>query len=170
MTTKRKRRTTKRKNVALTPYNARRAKVGAFDTQSIMFAAVGGAAGGFLNKLIPDSWNLDPKIVSGGKIAIGAIMPNLAKDGKTKMMLQHMGEGLIAVGTYELLQNMGLINGLGEIKAKDDDLLVVTLEGIEDIEFEEVAQDVAEDLNVVQDDVLNQNPDLAVIQDDVLNG
>lgn len=150
----------------LTPYRKRStSKLAGIDVTSILAVAGGGAAAGFINKVLPST--LDPKIVAVGKVALGAVMPMLAKEGKTKMMLSHFGEGFIAVGTYELLKGMGVISGIGAADIADDDLLAISLEGIDDVEYEEISENVlnGDDLNVINDDVLAG--DLNVINGDL---
>jgi hypothetical protein len=158
------------RSTSLVPYRARtKSRLAGFDPMSVLVVAAGGAAAGLINKVIPTT--LDSKIVAVGKVAIGALLPMLTKEGKTKQMLSHFGEGFIAVGTYELLKGMGVISGIGQTEVADEDLLAVSLEGIEDIEFEELDElneNVlnGDDLNVVNDNVLNGD-DLNVINGDL---
>lgn len=146
-------------------------KLGGFDFMDPVLVAGGAIGGKFLNTLFPD---LDPKIKAGAKIVIGALAPTFIKNPKTKMMAHHLGDGLVACGAIELAQELGIIAGVGEIK--DDDFLIVSLDGvdgIEDIEFENISDDVNE---IISDDILNGNDvnvvsdDVNVVSDDILNG
>ena len=155
-----KRKGTPTRSTSLVPYKRRaKSRLSGFDPTSILIVAAGGAAAGLLNKVIPTT--LDSKIVAIGKVAIGALLPMISKEGKTKQMLSHFGEGFIAVGTYELLKSFNVISGIGQTEVNDEDLLAVSLEGIEDIEFEE--------LDELSDNVLNGG-DLNTINEDILNG
>jgi len=125
-----------------------RSSMGAIDTTGILGVVVGAVATKLLDKVIPDSIN--DKIVSGGKVALGIALPMLVKDGKMKNVLQGVGNGMVAVGVVELLNSFGVLNGLG---ANDDDMLLVSLEGTDDISV--INGD--DDINVINglgDDVL----------------
>jgi hypothetical protein len=169
---RRRRRTTKRKR-SITPYRARRVSgLKKFDFNHALIVAAGGAAAGFIDKLIPESWNLKPEYLAGGKMVIGAIVPELVKNPKQKETARAFGDGLIAVGTYQLMQSLGLIEGTDYINEdlKDDDLLVVTLDGVtEDVEFEDVNEETdphsQEDLNVVNE----MFSDIPIVNDDILS-
>lgn len=106
----------------------RHSMLGAIDTTNIIAVAAGAAAAKFLDKVIPDTVN--DKIVAGGKIALGVALPMFSKEGKTKAMLGGVGSGMIAVGTVELLSSFGVLSGVG---ADDKDMLVVSLEGVDDL-------------------------------------
>jgi len=129
--------------------------LGAIDTTSLLGTAAGALAAKLLNKVIPET--IDNKIVAAGKIAIGVVLPMLSKDGKTKNMLQGVGAGFIAIGTTELVNEFIALEGLGEAS---DDTLSIALEGIEDVEFEEMSS------NVLGEEVLGMDDDLAVVNAD----
>lgn len=168
---RRRRRPAKRKR-ALTPYRARRVSgLKKFDFNHALIVAAGGAAGGFIDKLIPDSWNLKPEYLAGGKMLVGAIIPELVKNPKQKETAKAFGDGLIAVGTYQLMQTLGLLDGTDYVNEdlKDDDILVVTLDGVtEDVTFEEVTEETdphaQTDLNVINE----MYSDLPTVSDDIL--
>jgi len=125
-----------------------RSMIGAIDFNSVMGVVVGAVATKLLDKVIPDTIN--DKIVSGGKVALGLALPMLSKEGKTKNLLSGVGNGMIAVGVVELLNSFGVLNGLG---ANDDEMLVVSLDGADDLNV----VNGADDINVVNglgDDVL----------------
>lgn len=141
-------------------------QLGAIDTTNLLTTAIGALGAKFLNKVIPSTVN--SSLVAGGKIAVGVFLPMLSKDGKTKNMLTGVANGFIAVGTIELVESFGVtLEGLG---AADDTTLAVALEGIEDIEFEEVeTRQLGE--NVLGEEVLGAN-DLQVVNGndlDVIN-
>ena len=128
-----------------------RSMIGAIDFNSVVGVVVGAVATKLLDKVIPDTIN--DKIVSGGKVALGLALPMLSKEGKTKNLLSGVGNGMIAVGVVELLNSFGVLNGLG---ANDDEMLVVSLDGADDIN---VVNGV-DDINVVNglgDDVLGDD-------------
>lgn len=125
-----------------------RSMLGAIDFNSVIGVVVGAVATKLVDKVVPDTIN--DKIVSGGKIALGLALPMFAKEGKTKNLLSGVGNGMIAVGVVELLNSFGVLNGLG---ANDDEMLVVSLEGTDDISV--INGD--DDINVINglgDDVL----------------
>ena len=146
MARKRKTKTRKRSRS-----RSRSRSMGAIDINSVMGVVVGAVATKLLDKVIPDTIN--DKIVSGGKIALGLALPMLSKEGKTKNLLSGVGNGMIAVGVVELLNSFGVLNGLG---ANDDEMLVVSLDGIDDLNV----INGMDDLNVVNglgDDVLGDD-------------
>ena len=146
MARKRKTKTRKRSRS-----RSRSRSIGAIDINSVMGVVVGAVATKLLDKVIPDTIN--DKIVSGGKIALGLALPMLSKEGKTKNLLSGVGNGMIAVGVVELLNSFGVLNGLG---ANDDEMLVVSLDGIDDLNV----INGMDDLNVVNglgDDVLGDD-------------
>jgi len=128
--------------------------LGAIDTTNILAVAAGAVAAKFVDKVIPDT--IDSKIVSGGKIALGIALPMLSKDGKTKAMLQGVGSGMVAIGAVELLSSFGVLSGIG---ADDSDMLVVSLDGVDDLPVINGEEDIA---------VVNGNVD--VLGADVLAG
>lgn len=97
-----------------------RSHLSGLDVSGIASLIVGAVGAGLLNKIIPTT--IDAKIVAGGKIAIGLMLPMLVKDGKTKAMLQDFGYGFVAVGSLDLLKGMGVLSGTDGTGA--DDLLV----------------------------------------------
>ena len=118
--------------------------MGGIDITNILGVIVGAVGSKLIDKVIPDS--IDKKIASGGKVAIGLLLPMLSKDGKMKNILGGVGAGFVAVGSVELLNSFGVLSGLG---ASDSDMLVVSLEGADDL-------DVINGLDVIQGlDVIN---------------
>lgn len=107
---------------------SRGSMMGAIDTTNILGVALGAVAAKFVDKIIPET--VDAKIVAGGKIALGVALPMFVKSGKAKDILAGVGSGMLAVGTVELLTSFGVLSGVG---ANDDDMLVVSLEGVDDI-------------------------------------
>lgn len=100
--------------------------LGAIDFTNTLAVIAGAVAGKMVDKVIPES--IDPKISAAGKIGLGLFLPNFVKDGKTKALLQGVGSGMIAVGALDLATSLGVISGVN-----DDDMLAVSLEGIEDL-------------------------------------
>jgi len=172
MTIKRKR-TSNRHKAIVRPTRVTRRKIsglGGMNLTDPLLVGGGAIAGRFLDKLFPA---MDAKLKAGGKIAIGILLPMVIKDPKSKKLLELLGYGLVATGSLELATSMNIISGIGSVNdLKDDDLLVVSLDGVDDdklaelIEFEDVLNDdilngddipvVSDDINVVQDDILNQ--------------
>jgi hypothetical protein len=118
--------TKKKKSTRRTSRRSRGRALGAIDTTNLMGVVAGAIGSKFLDKVIPAS--LDPKLVAGGKVALGVFLPNFVKDGKTKAMLSAVGNGMIAVGAVELMTQFGVLSGV-----EDTDLLAVSLEGIDDL-------------------------------------
>lgn len=170
MTTKRKR-TTKRHRAVVRPTTVTRRKLSGIKGMNItdpLLVGVGSIAGRFIDKFLPE---MDAKLKAGGKIAVGIFLPMLSKEPKAKRLLELLGYGMVATGSIELANEMGVVEGIGAAKLKDDDLLVVSLDGVDEdklneyVEFEDVLNDdilngdipvVSDDINVVQDDILNQ--------------
>jgi len=147
--------------------NRRSRGMGAVDTQSLIALAVGALGAKLLNKVIPDT--LNKNLVAGGKIAVGVFLPMISKDGKTKAMLGDVGKGFVVVGTLELAESFGI--GENVLGGNDSKTLAVALEGIEDVEFEDISDNVlgdyddeymdGDDLNVI-----NADEDLSVVNAD----
>lgn len=131
----------------------RRHSVGAIDFTNILSVVAGAVAGGMVNKLIPADSKIDPRIVSGGKVALGVALPMLAKSGSTKNMLAGVGSGMIAVGSVELLKALvpTMMSGIGE-----DEFVSVSLDGIGE--------------SVLAEDVLSGDIDVINGDIDVING
>ena len=126
------------------------------DFTNILGVVAGAVAGGFLDKVIPDS--IDKKIVAGGKIALGVALPMFVKTGSMKNALAGVGAGMIAVGSIDLLKGFGVLSGDFGMGANDD-ALEISLNGDQDI----LAGD---DLSVINDNVLNGEDDLSVLNGD----
>ena len=94
---------------------------GKIDFTNIL-AVVGGAViAGYVNKLVPVTVN--DKIVAGGKVALGIVLPMLSKNGQTKNILSGVGAGMIAVGSVDLLKSFGAISGDFDIPVINGDVL-----------------------------------------------
>ena len=101
----------------------RRSKMsgGKIDFTNIL-AVVGGAViAGYVNKLVPVTVN--DKVVAGGKVALGIVLPMLSKNGQTKNILSGVGAGMIAVGSVDLLKSFGAISGDFDIPVINGDVL-----------------------------------------------
>jgi hypothetical protein len=105
-----------------------------------------------LNKVVPST--VDPRLVSGGKVALGIALPMLSKSGATKNILAGVGSGMVAVGGVELLKAVApnVISGIGE-----DEFISVSLDGIgESVLAEDV---LSGDISVVNGDISVVNGD-----------
>jgi hypothetical protein len=131
---------------------SRKSTMGAIDFTNILGVVAGAIAGGYVNKLIPEGMEINPKIISGGKIALGLALPMLVKTGKMKNILAGVGSGMIAVGTIDLLKDMDILSG-----ADEDDMLEISLNGDQDV----LSGD--DDLSVINGDVLAGDDDINVI-------
>ena len=104
----------------------RRSKIsmlGAIDTMNILSVVGGALIAGYVNNLLPKDSTIDPKIIAGGKVALGVALPMLSKDGKMKSILGGVGAGMIAIGSVDLLKSLGVINGDFDIPVINGDLL-----------------------------------------------
>ena len=127
--------------------------MGAVDFTNILSVVAGAVAGGMVNKLIPADSKIDPRIVSGGKVALGIALPMFSKSGSTKNILAGVGSGMVAVGSVELLKGLAptMFAGIGE-----DEFVSVSLDGIgEDILAENILAEnvLAGDIDVVNGDI-----------------
>jgi hypothetical protein len=142
----------KRKKISGVRRRQRMHGVGAIDFTNILSVVAGAVAGGMVNKIVPETVN--PKLVSGGKVALGVALPMLAKSGSTKNILAGVGAGMIAVGSVELIKSFApnMISGLGE-----DEFISVSLDGIgESVLAEDV---LSGDIDVINGDISVVNGD-----------
>ena len=121
--------------------------VGSFTPE--LGAVLGGATGGFVNKILPST--LNPKLVAGSKIVLGGVIRRTFKGD----LASGIGLGMVALGTYELLQQLGVLSGIGA--PADSDMIAVSLDGI--------GQDGTTTVLAGADDlsVINGSGDLSVI-------
>jgi hypothetical protein len=126
-----------------------------FDFMSPLAAAGGAVVARLLDKVIPATVN--PKLVAGGKMVVGALLPMVSKDVKTKSLLQSAGNGMVAIGTSDLLKEFGVLSGTDKIDDLDEKA-DFALELSDDILNDKILND---DVNVVNDDVnvVNGNDD-----------
>lgn len=88
-----------------------------FDIKKIGMKAAGLGAGavaaGLVNKVLP---NFNPKLRSALKIAAGVILPELAPK---QDLIGHAGDGMVAVGVLELVQQFapGMVSGFDDAVA-----------------------------------------------------
>ena len=122
----------KRKHKKTKKHHSRRRShkggLGAIDFTNILGVVAGAVAAGYVDKLIPDTMDLDPKILAGAKIALGVALPMFVKSGSMKNVLAGAGAGMIAVGSVDLLKGMGMLAGTAE-----DDVLEISLSGDMDV-------------------------------------
>lgn len=135
---------------------------------SVDFQKILGMAGGVFakKKFLDDNLPIDdPKMKAVAIMAIGELAPkqdfvkNVIKD---QSMLQGAGDALSVLALADLMTDMGIISG--GAMGGDDDELAVAIEGIDDVEFDDMGDD---DLDVVNEDVLGDD-DLDVVNEDVL--
>lgn len=119
-----------------------------FDSTHIMATAGGAAAATFVNKF---TGSIDSKMSALIKIGGGIALPMLAKNAKTKQMLQSLGGGMIAVGTVELLGAFG-VNGFGAPESNAE--LFVAIEGLDDLDVLNADVLAGDDIDVLNADVL----------------
>lgn len=118
----RKKRSSKRR-IGSVRRRSKRSMLGAIDTMNILSVVGGAVIAGMVNKLIPAGTTIDPKIIAGGKVALGIALPMLSKDGKMKSILSGVGAGMIAVGSVDLLKALSVISGDFDIPVINGDLL-----------------------------------------------
>ena len=129
----------------------RKSSMGAIDVTSILSVVVGAAISSFADKIVPAT--VDKKIVSGGKIALGVVLPMLVKDGKSKSILTAVGSGMIATATVDLLKSFGVLSGA------EYEFLQVDLSGTEDV----LAGD---DISVINGNGVLAEDDISIINGD----
>lgn len=138
--------------------SSRSKSIGGLDLQETLGLAIGIYGGVKIEDLIPQLANMDPNIKAVGKIAVGQFgknMPMVRNFIKDDSLRKGIGSGLASEGIRELLQGMGLIQGIGA-PLDDDDELAVVIEGIDDIDS--VNADVlGEDIPSVNADVLGED-------------
>jgi hypothetical protein len=131
-----------------TKRRSHRSGMGAIDFTNILGVVAGAVAAGYLDKLVPDSVN--PKIVAGGKVALGVALPMFVKSGSMKNILAGAGAGMIAVGSVGLLKEFGVLSG-----TTNDDVLEISLNGDMDVLS-------GDDMSVINASVLAED-DMSVI-------
>jgi len=122
--------------------------MGAIDFTNILGVVAGAVVAGYLDKVVPESVN--PKIVAGGKVALGVALPMFVKSGSMKNILAGAGAGMIAVGSVDLLKGFGVLSG-----TESDDVLEISLNGDMDVLS-------GDDISVINASVLAED-DMAVI-------
>jgi hypothetical protein len=136
----------KRKKISGVRRRQRMHGVGAVDFTNVLGVIAGAVAGSMLNKVVPST--VDPRLVSGGKLALGVALPMFSKSGSTKNILAGVGAGMVAVGSVELIKAVAptMLSGLGE-----DDFISVSLDGIgESVLAEDV---LSGDIDVINGDI-----------------
>jgi hypothetical protein len=135
-------------------------RIGGMDFSQELGTIIGAAGGGFLNKVIPASVN--PKLSAALKIVAGAAVRRTVKNN----IGNGIGLGLVAVGSVELLQQLGVLNGVGA--PTDTDMMAVSLEGTD----EEMGSVVlAGEEEVLSGDLSVMNGDLSVMNgEDEISG
>lgn len=92
----------------------RRRRVGAASGMQAVIMKLGGiAAGVFLGgEVVKMASTLDPKILGGSLLAVGALTPKFAKGNP---LIEGVGYGLAAKGANTLLTSFGVITGFGAV-------------------------------------------------------
>jgi hypothetical protein len=141
-------------------------RIGGLDFSGDLGAILGGAGAGFLNKVIPGSVN--PKLSAALKIVVGGVVRRTVKTN----IGSGIGSGLQAVGTVELLQQMGILSGIGA--PSDTDMMAVSLEGANEEYVGETVLAGNTDVLGAADDLntINGSGDLNTINgaEDMING
>lgn len=130
-------------------------KIGGMDFTGDLGAIIGGAGAGFLNKVIPASVN--PKLSAIAKIVIGGIVRRSVKNN----LGSGIGSGMQAVGSVELLQQMGILSGIGA--PSETDMMAVSLEGANDEFIGETVLGGAGDMDTIGESVLAGSGDISTI-------
>lgn len=101
-------------------------------------AAAGGAAAVGINKVIPAGIKdkLNPKIISGGKLLIGALVPEFLRKQK---WAEPAALGWVGAAAAELtvdfipaLDDKAAVEGIGEVADIEEDYLSDSMDGVED--------------------------------------
>ncbi len=138
-----------------TPSRRKSGSLGGFspDLMTPIGGLVGGIGGTALDKIIPAS--LDPKIVAGGKMALGVLASQMDNP-----LLKGLGAAMTGIGASELMAALGVLGA----PPSDGDLFV-SLDGADG--YTDVL--AGDDLDVINGDddldVINGDDDL-----DVING
>lgn len=90
---------------------------------------IAGAAGGMLvgKKLSEMEKPIDAKIIAGGSLVLGFLLPNFAKGP----LFEGIGLGLMASGGVSLLQDFGVLNGVPPLISGYRDVKVIS--GLPDV-------------------------------------
>jgi len=154
-----KRKTTHRKKSKMSGVRKHKRKsrihgAGGIDMTAILLTIGGAVGASLLDKVIPDT--IDKKIVAGAKMVVGVVLPMISKDAKTKHILQSVGNGVLAVGTIDLLKGMDIISGADE----NGNDLFIAMSGTENV----LAG--ADDINVINggvDVLAGEGEDLSIV-------
>lgn len=133
---KRKRRKSKMSGVRKHRRKSRVGNAGGLDFTAILLTIGGAVGASLIDKVIPES--VDKKLLAGGKLALGLVLPMVSKDAKTKAMLSSIGNGFLAVGTIDLLKELNVLSG-----TEDGNDLFIAMSGTMDVLAGE------DDINVV---------------------
>lgn len=100
------------------PYGHRRRRhrsMGAVNLQSIGMKVAGIAVGAFADNLARKNFtSIDPKILGAVEMVAGVFVPKFMKSS----LGEGIGDGLIAVGTINLLKSFSVISGVGAVPAR----------------------------------------------------
>lgn len=101
---------TKKKRKKSHTRRRRRSGMGAINLKSVGIKVVGIAAGAFADNLVRKNMTtLNPKILGVAEIAVGIFIPKFLKGD----LGEGISDGLIAVGTINLLKSFQVISGVG---------------------------------------------------------
>jgi len=90
------------------------AGIGKGSVTSILGIAAGAVAAQYVGNML--SAKVNPKIVAGGQIAVGVLLPKFMKNEMGKSI----GQGFIATGSVNLLKDFGVLKGLSGFEDQYD--------------------------------------------------
>lgn len=141
----------KRKKRKMSGVRRRRGRsMSGIDTTSILGVVAGAVAAGYLNKIVPATFN--DKLLAGGKVALGVALPMFIKSNKS--LVGGIGAGMVAVGSVDLLKSFGALSGDFDIPVINGDVLAGDME------------DMSGDMPVINGDVLAGDEDFMGFSDE----
>ena len=141
----------KRKKRKMSGVRRRRSRsMAGVDTTSILGIVAGAVAAGYLNKIVPATFN--DKLLAGGKVALGVALPMFIKSNKS--LVGGIGAGMVAVGSVDLLKSFGALSGDFDIPVINGDVLAGDMD------------DMSGDMPVINGDVLAGDEDFMGFNDE----
>jgi hypothetical protein len=105
----------KKRKTHKTTRRRRSHRMGAVNLQSVGMKVAGIAVGAFADNLARKNFtSINPKILAVVEIAAGVFIPRFMKSS----LGEGIGDGLIAVGTINLLKGFSVISGVGAVPAR----------------------------------------------------
>ena len=141
----------KRKKRKMSGVRRRRGRsMAGVDTTSILGIVAGAVAAGYLNKIVPATFN--DKLLAGGKVALGVALPMFIKTNKS--LVGGIGAGMVAVGSVDLLKSFGALSGDFDIPVINGDVLAGDMD------------EMGQDMPVINGDVLAGDEDFMGFNDE----